>query len=604
MDDDCEYSMAGPGPDTNLGEVNCEPCSKQGTTVHAEEYCLDCQLYLCDGCYTDHQNQASSRGHLYCILQDEDETDNPARVEGPSGSTGSLQDLETKPRDLESEKCLEHFEKFFEYFCEPCQQLCCSECVTGPHNRCQDVKNILDIVISKKGKMDEEFEAIDNELAKLAREKIQFDNTIASNCKAAASRRMRALRELKAAREEINQQFDALEKKMEKEIEKVEKEDRESIRLAAEQEKLLQKDTEQVKADVLALRKGKIRREQFIAMTLTLDQINDIRNKRENFRKEGRIRFYNFNLSHDVRTIVKNIQRLGKLNFRDPQLKVMVKMEAEVRVCSTSFKKKPLIVGLTEVSEHFLVLLDAEVDESGARPNFLNNSVIVIDLMKNEVTCEVTLETSVFGMTTVKRNQIAITLKVEKKIQLMMVMDSGSLVKGRQIDAGGECIGIVCSGEDLIVSYVDKIQILNRKGEVLKKIDFLNGFEYPDSLALSPDQETIYVSDMNMNSLTSMTFDGKVKVTYKDVDLKFPSTVTVDKDGSVYVCSTGSLSIQQLTEDCCKVQTLDVAAASITFSSKGDKLYVGLLDKVQIYRVTKPEHEDLSNITWCLGADS
>jgi sugar lactone lactonase YvrE len=122
------------------------------------------------------------------------------------------------------------------------------------------------------------------------------------------------------------------------------------------------------------------------------------------------------------------------------------------------------------------------------------------------------------------------------------------------------------------------VKILNMDGKVLStiKTDSDGGklFSCCFGIALSKDHNTIYVSDFNKDSVTSLTLDGHIKAIYKDKDLKQPWGITVDDEDNVYVCSTGNNCIHRLSPECEKLQVFqDVNGHSVFHTN--NKLFVG-----------------------------
>ncbi|WAQ94328.1 hypothetical protein MAR_006799 [Mya arenaria] len=79
-----------------------------------------------------------------------------------------------------------------------------------------------------------------------------------------------------------------------------------------------------------------------------------------------------------------------------------------------------------------------------------------------------------------------------------------------------KCRGIVYSDDKLVVSYKGdnskNVQILDMEGNVQhvfeKDVNGENLFSWPEHVAVSPDHSTIYVSDINNNTVSALTRDG------------------------------------------------------------------------------------------------
>jgi DNA-binding beta-propeller fold protein YncE len=159
----------------------------------------------------------------------------------------------------------------------------------------------------------------------------------------------------------------------------------------------------------------------------------------------------------------------------------------------------------------------------------------------------------------------------------------------KQVHVKRPCWDLEHCNDKLFLIRGKQIQICNIKGQELKLIEHDSArvamFKDMTGISLSPDGQTIYVTDVDKNSVTSMTLDGNVNAVYKDKDLKKPGGITVDKDGYVYVYSTDTRSVHQMTADLSRVQIIieDVSGGAITFSSTENKLYLGEGKCVSVY---------------------
>ena len=74
-------------------------------------------------------------------------------------------------------------------------------------------------------------------------------------------------------------------------------------------------------------------------------------------------------------------------------------------------------------------------------------------------------------------------------------------------------------------------------------------FTDPRYVCVSNDGETIYISDWKQNSVTSFTFDGDMKSTFKDERLVDPKQICTDGYGNIYVCGNRSRNVVKVTAD-------------------------------------------------------
>ncbi|XP_053386352.1 uncharacterized protein LOC128550733 [Mercenaria mercenaria] len=222
-------------------------------------------------------------------------------------------------------------------------------------------------------------------------------------------------------------------------------------------------------------------------------------------------------------------------------------------------------------------------------------SLIIFKITKTTSQCYDTIKTlSIpWDITKVADNKVAVTfpnerLLGEKMIELITFSDSMSVVDSHYISVSQPYYGIAYSNKTLIVSNEENenVQILDMSGHIIKTIGKdHNGkplFTAPIHLAVSPDNKTIYVSDWDRHTVTSITFDGKIKAIYKDDKLAQPSQLTVDDSGTVYVCGSASHNVHQLSSDLTKVKILLNEShgmnrpVSVAYCKGNNRLYVGM----------------------------
>ena len=109
--------------------VVCEPCTEDGKQLAASGYCVDCDEYLCDICFSHHRTPRPFRNH---VLQTKaDMPKRKARRQASKCSSGS--------------KCSIHPEKEIVSYCKTHDQLCCESCVLIGHRVCKDVGSINEV---------------------------------------------------------------------------------------------------------------------------------------------------------------------------------------------------------------------------------------------------------------------------------------------------------------------------------------------------------------------------------------------------------------------------------------------------------------------------
>lgn len=161
---------------------------------------------------------------------------------------------------------------------------------------------------------------------------------------------------------------------------------------------------------------------------------------------------------------------------------------------------------------------------------------------------------SVGAMTSLPNEQIAVTIPQEKRIKLLSTIKEISVVSN--IRFLHEYFHIVYCNGKLLVTLHEPLQfrLLGMDGILQKKIiptpdvsRFITTREHMH-IAISQDEECIYVSNTETNAVIAMNMDGAM-VAYKDRDLDKPSGIIVIDSDEVFVCNRDKHSVHKMTNN-------------------------------------------------------
>ncbi|XP_045158770.2 uncharacterized protein LOC123524554 [Mercenaria mercenaria] len=543
-----EYSRSVIAASDELKDIYCEPCVNDGKQIEAEGFCVDCSEYLCGQCYKNHTRYKAFRHH---VLQDKDKMPVDTRKAGA--------------RDVCQEKCSIHPTKIIEYFCKSCNKLGCHACITVNHRQCQNVDHIPNIATDLE--QSEEFKEFTNKLDNMLESINGRKKKLSSNITETDEMKSKARADLKKQRDEINKFFDHLEAEMERRIEDIDKRNKKILKTATFALDSIGDDLKQVKTTIHTKQKNGQNCELFIAVKNYKQKMETVNKEFEKLDGGNKIQRYALTTSTQIKEVLKNTTEICRLTT--------AKFVSEIDINTDNDNNDMISArGLAVVQNHYLAVL-----------NHTNKSVKVVDVRNMKVTNEMNMKCDlVQSITNVNNNQIAVTIthNFQNKIQFLSVSMSGSLSKGHQIAIDIFCKDLAYSRGSFFMLHWGKVRITDMQGKTLK---IINTEGFADSIAVSPNNETIYLASYGKNTVTSMTLDGKVKAIYKDKSLKSPDDTTIDSEGLVYVKSLDS--IHQLTEDCNKIQILlkDVYASAITYSNTDNRLYIGLGSEIEVYQI-------------------
>ncbi|XP_053402331.1 E3 ubiquitin-protein ligase TRIM36-like [Mercenaria mercenaria] len=529
-----------------LVDIYCEPCADDGKQIEAEGFCVDCSEYLCGQCYKNHTRYKAFKHH---VLQDK----NKMPVDA----------AKARVTDVCIEKCAVHSAKVIEYFCRSCDKLGCTACITVNHRLCKNVDHIPNIVkdLEKseelkefKSKLDKKLEAVTERKKKITSSKTQTEGM-----------KTKAKAELKQQQEEIKNFFANLELEMERRIEDIDKNNKETLKTAATTCDFINDELDKMKSDTDNKLKNEQKCELFIAMKRHKSIMDEVDKEFEKLETESKIQRYALTPSSQMEAVMKSTSEICTLRT--------TKFGSEINVGTKNDKEKPVVCGHAMVQNHYLAITDLS-----------NGSVKVFDTRKMNLVSEMDMS-NVRCITSVKDKQIAVLLRSGKqsKIFILSISTFGSLSKDYQIPVNIESDSMAYSRDKLFIVARNKIVVIDMQGQLLETIKTT----YSKHIALSPDQETIYMTNVLDNTVTSMTLEGKIKTVYQDEDLKFPQGITVDNEGLVYVRNYGNSNVHQLTADCTKVQILieNVPGTTITYSNTEKRFYLGCANMVKVYQM-------------------
>ncbi|XP_053405429.1 uncharacterized protein LOC128558954 [Mercenaria mercenaria] len=579
---------------SEMQEMFCEECEQYSTEYKpAEGYCVDCCMYLCEVSLLYHKGQQHN-----------------------------IQDKYTMPQDSCSEKCSAHSNKRIKFYCENCEEIACSECKKTHHQNCLDVSDLAAVV--KGDEQAKELEDLLEDMGELSEDLENTKKEIKSNVEYIASQETieklkisnqnaKRVADYSKLQEEIIENFD---KQMEETTANMKRERQKLVEKLSEemrkfQEKLDNAEKDLTKAckslttsdqtnldslmektltiiDELKISSANLKGEEnsgkkchlFIAIKNAKHKTRNLRNSLSEIKKENRIKYNSTEqpqTNQTNQTPESNTSHFSYEETPEPRKETTAAFYSSIETHYSGFQTSCLL------SVNTLTVAYSEA----------NSLLLVQDIMQKKPAFQtIYMFSKLWAITKVKDNKVAVTLPNEGTIRLITFSNSMTVTNSDDIKVKGRCYGISCSNDYLIVSTVShffhsgKVQILDMSGNVLKVLDKdCNNkalFSNPLYLALSPDNETIYVSDWDKNTVTCLTFDGKIKAIYKDNQLLGPCQLTTDELGSVYVCGRLSNNVHQLSPLLNKVKILldgseELAyPVSVSHCMNKNRLYLGM----------------------------
>ncbi|XP_045183561.2 uncharacterized protein LOC123542000 [Mercenaria mercenaria] len=256
-----------------------------------------------------------------------------------------------------------------------------------------------------------------------------------------------------------------------------------------------------------------------------------------------------FQKSTHLNTFLTKESMFGTIHVHDIELgpcntpeRISTKPLCHINIKSKNDKKTCYATGLAFMSSDQLAVADKA-----------NKNVKIVDVSYNKMISEITLSSSPRDITIIPPDQLAVTLRDEKIIQLLST--ALGLTKTEQIKTDGHCRGIMFDNGNLIVTFDtfadSKIQLMTIKGEVLRSIDQSDEgkffMEEPKCIGLSPDRKQMYLTDLTMMSIYRLSNFNKVTAVFEE-NQHFMG-IAVSGGGTVYACSKVDEAVYQLEDD-------------------------------------------------------
>jgi hypothetical protein len=260
---------------------------------------------------------------------------------------------------------------------------------------------------------------------------------------------------------------------------------------------------------------------------------------------EYKVKEYNFEPNEAISNLLNKEESMGTLQGRtlNPDLKPRQCSHID-KICIKTSKDKLecAITGMTLLSPDLLIITDSD-----------NRAVKMIDIDTKSVQDQQCLDSCPWEVTSVSKNELAITLPSKKTIQFLSV-SRNNLKRKHTLKVDGKCHGISCCRGIMVVSFHDpyKVQILLIDGTVLQTIQDENILK--STSYIRTNGNCIYVSDFGMKTITKLNWQCEVTGKYVCTDI--PYGLTMSDDGTVFVCYYDNNTIEEISGDCTKRQVV------------------------------------------------
>ncbi|XP_060578593.1 uncharacterized protein LOC132735634 [Ruditapes philippinarum] len=535
-------------------QIYCQPCDEEGPRLPAHGYCTDCKEHLCHTCFTAHKINRLSKLHTL-----QNATNMPKVLQQPSTS------IHTGQSDVLTTSCVKHPQEMIKFYCNDHTEFLCSVCITLEHQVTSCKVNYIpdssgDIIDSK------EYQVILNAVNTTSNKFQQMVEDIKNMTYKSNSSLKDAFVDIKKFRQEINQRLDELERQAEDAAEVIEHYNNKHLKAVEEICEVITKSLKISADKIKQLNTSQQANKLFMELKLAEKTIQNVEGIAQQFLSYD-IKEHKFQSSDRILNVFKKKKSLGTLKTfnKDCQPKQIKSRqssyEGEICVKTSKYSLDCYITGMTLLTPDLLIITD-----------YRNKAVKMVDTSSKSVYDQLQLDAEPWDITRVTSTELVVSLPDIQTIQFITI-SSNKLIKKHTVKVDGDCRGISCYQDKLVVAYWNpaKLQILDMNGTILTTIDGI--FSYPSGVI--SNRSSIYVSDMK--AVTRLNWQGDVIGSYSGV--RYPSGMSLSDDGTVFVCDTGRTVIEEISGDCStgKVVLLDqrqrIKSNAVCWCEKTKKLY-------------------------------
>ncbi|XP_071091573.1 protein wech-like [Haliotis cracherodii] len=543
----------------------CSYCKEEGETTPATSWCSVCDDALCERCIRMHKRIPSSRHHDVVDL---------------SG--------ETKVKVKRKVMCNVHKDENIKYICKDCKTAVCQTCCTIHHRKC-------DLVVE----IESEIPAMKTELRRNKEDLLKKHDEMKTHVRKQNSKVDGALTHYSQI--ESNIKSSSL-----KAIEVIKVKER---KLLAELKKMSDRHIAELKADI---KSGEMSVQVYQLQAELIDQTL------QSECDMGVYEMYQGCEAGDVEAVevtdVKEKGRIARIMFRQDTDKLSRALDdlqlGEIDVLYEELDDLQL-GEIGDVQDTINVKVAGDV----LRPNLIDatvllvngtDTVIVTDNNNNSVKSfytrnkkqghsRLSLSGPPWGITTLKDNQVAVTVAITRQIVIVQV--NPDLVLLSAITTRKQYMGITSLKPLTLAASSSSppcVDILDMAGHVLRSISpgqpsrYI--LEYPFFLCTTRTGN-ILVSDRGSKCVVCLTPEGDVVFTYSptgDTEMEHPRGITSTSTGDILVTDLNLHRVLHLTESGQFVRKILTSQAGVQFplgvcvDGRG-RMYVCMSDSVKVF---------------------
>lgn len=516
----------------------CGICEVRQIILEANVWCSECGEGLCSECLEHHKISRSSKHHVAIPIKNYNKL--------PSSMAGIVN------------FCDKHHGRKYENYCPSHEQLCCPECISVDHKKCNGILLLQDVI--KTAKTSALLDSIETNIKNIKSNIENIKEDRKQNLAIIHDQRQTFQEKINQVRTKVYSHLETLEQQIMKNMDATEaKIKRETDTLTAELSDKV-KVADELEENVLAIREYATDLQVYIGSKSIENEIQKEENYLQSLLDDGRLRQIQMKL--EMNTILSNIKStvtsFGEVITEIKQPVVVLKREKNkhaqnmandsqsvdksVEKITLSLKSKIAIpVGMVRswfINSFVLEGISVLPNEKMILADSYYRRLLVVN---NNNNVDMSIECKIagygpYGVTHVEKALVAVS--TSRGIQIVNI-ETGTVVE--KISTTGECRGIAYNNGALICSVrsigIQSIQLSNKNTRssitTLIKVE-----DRHDRLGITVHRNKIYATDFSKHAVSCYTLQGTNLWQFKNESiLKCPIGIAVDNNSKVYIAA-------------------------------------------------------------------